>query len=169
MTVAKTQKLNWSSRKLVAFDLDDTLTATSSHIDASMANLLVKLLARFQVAIITGRGYESIHESVVKNLNPTTTDQITRLHLMSLCGACYHLHDIDKGDWQVKYSYDMTPDQKSRTIRAIKSIATEMGLWEEAEGGPYIEDRGGQITYMSSGKGGVLLQEGVWHERFSRP
>ena len=51
--------------KLIAFDMDGTLTPSKSQMDAQMVELLLKLLARYKVAIISGGDYPQFQKQVL--------------------------------------------------------------------------------------------------------
>ena len=60
--------------RAVAFDLDDTLTASKSKIDQQMAGLLGELLARLEVCIISGGRFEQIQAQVLQYLHAPPGD-----------------------------------------------------------------------------------------------
>ena len=72
--------------RVVAFDLDDTLTVSKSKIDQHMADLLDELLARFDVCIISGGRFEQFETQVLKYLH-APSDRLARLHIMPTSGC----------------------------------------------------------------------------------
>jgi FMN phosphatase YigB (HAD superfamily) len=67
--------------RLVAFDLDDTLTVSKSKIDQHMADLLADLLARLDVCIITGGTFGQIQAQVLQYLHAPAARLV---HLLSI-------------------------------------------------------------------------------------
>jgi phosphomannomutase len=55
-------------KKLIGFDLDDTLAVTKSPISDQMSELLVGLLDHIEVCIISGGKYEQFQRQVVERL-----------------------------------------------------------------------------------------------------
>ena len=55
-------------RTLIVFDLDGTLAPSKSAIDAETSDLLVKLLAVVDVAIISGAALHQFQEQVLAHL-----------------------------------------------------------------------------------------------------
>ena len=55
-------------KQLIGFDLDGTLAPSKSSIDSEMAGLLRDLLARTQVAIISGGDFPQFEKQVVGQL-----------------------------------------------------------------------------------------------------
>jgi hydroxymethylpyrimidine pyrophosphatase-like HAD family hydrolase len=72
--------------RVVAFDLDGTLTESKSKIDQHMAGLLGELLARLDVCIITGGMFEQIEAQVLLYLNAPPR-KLAHLHIIPTCGA----------------------------------------------------------------------------------
>ena len=60
--------MNFSDKKLIIFDLDGTLAASKSPLEASMANLLLDLLAKKKVAVISGGGYPQFQIQFMNSL-----------------------------------------------------------------------------------------------------
>ena len=56
-------------KKLIAFDLDDTLAVTKSPITPRMSGLLKELLEHYDVCVISGGKFEIFLENVVKPLD----------------------------------------------------------------------------------------------------
>lgn len=136
-------------KKVIAFDLDDTLAVTKSPITERMSDLLKKLLAKYQVCIISGGKYEQFLTQVVDKLQ--AGDQLLgSLHLMPTCGTRYYR--FQDGAWKLQYAEDLSYDQKNKIRLALESSAKEVGLWEENPYGEIIEDRLSQITYSALGQ-----------------
>lgn len=136
-------------KKVIAFDLDDTLAVTKSPITERMSDLLKKLLAKYQVCIISGGKYEQFLTQVVDKLQ--AGDQLLgSLHLMPTCGTRYYR--FQDGAWKLQYAEDLSNDQKNKIRLALESSAKEVGLWEENPYGEIIEDRLSQITYSALGQ-----------------
>ena len=86
-------------KKLLAFDLDDTLAVTKSPIDDRMANVLPRILDYFDICVISGGKYEQFELQVVNRIN-ASPEQLRRLHLMPTCGTkYYHFNEISRQIW----------------------------------------------------------------------
>jgi phosphomannomutase len=138
-------------KKVIAFDLDDTLAITKSPISDRMGEILVKLLQKYDVCVISGGAFEQFKIQVVDRLEASSRD-LTRLHLMPTCGTKYYRYDELSEAWEKQYENSLTDDQKQRTIRALEEGAKELGLWEANPYGDIIEDRGSQVTYSALGQ-----------------
>ena len=135
--------------RVVAFDLDDTLTESKSKIDQHMADLLGELLARLDVCIITGGTFEQVEAQVLQYLH-VPSGRLAHLHIMPTCGTRYYIWG--NGAWHRYYAEDLTAGEKSRIVRVLAEGAKRIGFWEQHPWGEIIEDRGSQITYSALGQ-----------------
>ena len=140
-----------SMKKVIAFDLDDTLAVTKSPVSDRMAGLLVRLLDVYDVCIISGGRFEQFKMQVVDRLEATPR-QLARLHLMPTCGTRYYRFDEVTSEWTKVYSQDLTAEQKQEIVRVLEKSARELGFWEKKPHGEIIEDRGSQITLSALGQ-----------------
>jgi len=83
-------------RRVVAFDLDNTLAASKSPITGEMAGLLERLLARFQVCVISGGKFEQFEAQLIDHLN-VAPDKLGALQVMPTCGTRYYRFDVATG------------------------------------------------------------------------
>jgi phosphomannomutase len=139
------------SRKVIAFDLDDTLAVTKSPITDTMAELLGELLATHQVCIISGGTFKQFKSQVIDNIK-TEHHLLTNFHMMPTCGTRYYrFSDIAK-EWSMIYAEDIPAKDKERIIRALTDAARETGYLEEHPYGDIVEDRDSQITFSACGQ-----------------
>lgn len=138
-------------KKVIAFDLDDTLAVSKSPISDRMAGLLVKLLDKFQLCVISGGKIEQFHLQVVDRLEATPR-QLGNLHLMPTCGTRYYRYNEVGQVWELQYAEDLSPAQKQEIIQVLEEEATKIDLKNEQRWGPVIEDRLSQIAYSVLGQ-----------------
>lgn len=148
-------------KKVIAFDLDDTLAITKSPIDDRMAELLTQLLDNFEVCIISGGKFEQFKKQVIDRLEATPR-QLSRMHLMPTCGTRYYRYDQVTSEWALQYAEDLTSDQKKIITVALEKAAKELGYWEAEPAGEIIEDRGSQITYSALGQQATAAAKYAW-------
>ena len=145
--------------RVVAFDLDDTLTVSKSKIDPRMAQLLAQLLASLDVCIISGGKFEQFDTQVLQYIN-APENQLSRLHIMPTCGTRYYTWQ--NGDWRMNYAEDLREEEKSYVVRVLTEGARKLGLWEAQTWGDIIEDRGSQITYSALGQAAPVDAKYAW-------
>lgn len=154
------------TKKVIAFDLDDTLAITKSPISDRMGELLVGLLNKHDVCIISGGKYDQFLTQVVERLE-ATPQQLSRLHLMPTCGTRYYRYEQLKEEWKLQYSEDLTEEEKKRIIKISETASKEVGLWPEKPYGDVIEDRGSQVSISFLGQQAPAEEKYKWAEKYS--
>jgi phosphomannomutase len=155
-----------SVKKVIAFDLDDTLAVTKSPITPRMAGLLTELMDRYEVCVISGGKFGQFKTQVVDQLS-ATPKQLARLHLMPTSGTRYYRYDVTRNGWQAVYEEDLTADQKQRITDVARASAEEVGLWPSEPYGPVIEDRGSQISMSLLGQNAPAEKKYEWAKKNS--
>ncbi|MDB5184917.1 MAG: family hydrolase [Candidatus Saccharibacteria bacterium] len=148
-------------KKVIAFDLDDTLAITKSPIDDRMAVLLTQLLDHFDVCVISGGAFPQFKKQIIDRLIATPR-QLARMHLMPTCGTRYYRYDEVTEEWAQQYAEDLTSAQKKAIIAALESGAKQLGYWEANPAGDIIEDRGSQVTYSAVGQQATPEAKYAW-------
>lgn len=148
-------------RKLIAFDLDDTLAITKSPIDDKMAALLTRLLEKYEVCVISGGKFEQFQKQLIDRLD-VNGQLLRKLHIMPTCGTRYYRYDDIKDEWLQVYAEDLTDAQKKQIIDVLSDGAKELGLWEEQPYGEIVEDRGSQITFSALGQQAPAEEKYKW-------
>ena len=148
-------------KKVLAFDLDDTLAVTKSPISDRMAEILGRLLKEFDVCVISGARFEQFQLQIIEQADFSPM-QLRRLHLMPTCGTRYYrFNEVHKG-WELQYAEDLTADEKTKIAAALESAAKELGYWEENPAGDIIEDRQSQITFSALGQQAKSEDKYAW-------
>jgi hydroxymethylpyrimidine pyrophosphatase-like HAD family hydrolase len=135
-------------KKIVAFDLDGTLALSKQPLTDGMADLLSRLLAVAQVAVISGGDWPQFEKQVASRL-PASAD-VSRLWMMPTSGAKLYLHR--DGDWQAVYAELFTEEQKAKILKEFDASLEATGFTPEETWGERIEDRGSQITFSALGQ-----------------
>lgn len=146
--------------RLVAFDLDDTLAPSKGEIDDRIAHLLRELLRRVDVAIISGGNEQQFRSQVIARLSEMQPDEYSRLHLLPTCGTRYLRHDGSA--FTAVYAHDLSDDEKTAALTALREEAERLGLWEAEPWGDILEDRGSQITFSALGQRAPRDAKHVW-------
>lgn len=152
------------TKKLIAFDLDDTLAISKSAISDRMSELFTKLLDHYHLCIISGGKIEQFHMQVVDRLD-ATPEQLSHLHLMPTCGTRYYRYDVTNESWKLQYAEDLTPEQKKQIVEVLERSAKDEGLWVDEPYGELIEDRNSQITYSVLGQEAPADVKYAWAEK----
>ncbi len=148
-------------KKVIAFDLDETLTETRSPMSDEMSDLLGQLLKRFHVCVISGGSFEQFKIQLLSNLKVSQTD-LEKLHLMPTCGTRYYSYNSDKSGWQEVYAEDFSKQEKETIIKALETGIDEAGFRIKNPRGALIEDRGSQVTYSALGQDALPAEKKAW-------
>ncbi len=154
------------TKKLIAFDLDDTLAVTKSPISDRMSELLVQLLEKYDVCIISGGKFEQFLLQVVDRLE-APAHKLNRLHLMPTCGTRYYRYDELKKVWAIQYAEDLTEAEKAKIIKITEKLAKEMDMWPANPFGEVIEDRGSQVSISMLGQLASAEKKYEWAKKYS--
>ncbi|MFZ1250246.1 MAG: HAD-IIB family hydrolase [Candidatus Microsaccharimonas sp.] len=138
-------------KKVLAFDLDDTLAIAKSSISERMSETLSRVLEHFDVCVISGGNFHQFKVQIIDHLDVTPT-KLARLHLMPTCGTQYYRFDELSRDWVQQYAENLTNDQKKKIFEVLEASARELGLWPNNPTGDIIEDRESQVTFSALGQ-----------------
>jgi HAD superfamily hydrolase (TIGR01484 family) len=148
-------------RRVIAFDLDNTLADSKSPITKEMADLLDRLLGKFQVCVISGGKFEQFEEQLLNHLKAAPRT-LTALHIMPTCGTRYFRFDVAAKVWQQVYAEDLTAEQRTRIIAALDQGADALGYRATKLWGAQIEDRGSQVTFSALGQEAPVATKQAW-------
>lgn len=148
-------------KKVLAFDMDDTIAITKSPISDRMAKTFSDVLEDFDVCIISGGNYNLFHKQFIDRLDVDVA-KLKRIHLMPTCGTRYYRYDEEQSDWVLQYAEDLTNDEKVKISEVLESSARELGYWPENPAGEVVEDRDSQITYSALGQQATAEDKYAW-------
>ena len=150
-------------KALVVFDLDGTLAASKSAIDAEMAKLLNSLLSVVQVAVISGGAWRQFETQVLGRL--PAGECIKNLSLLPTCGSQFYRY---QSGWTKLYSEDFADAEKRKIIDSLQRTIASAGCKVEEVWGALIDDRGSQITYSALGQQAPLDEKAKWDPDFTK-
>ena len=144
-------------KRVLAFDIDQTLNVAKTPIPTEIAELLVRCLNHFEICPISGQKFEQFLVQIVDPLKAAgvTEQQLTHLHLFVAQGTQYYRFDADRHDWQQVYNYPLKPEDVERITKTLEQAARELGYWEAdqlAAGDEIIENRLSQVTFSALGQ-----------------
>lgn len=150
-------------KKLIAFDLDDTLAITKSPISDRMSQLLVRLLEHYEVCVISGGTFEQFQTQLLANLD-TNHLLLRKLHLMPTCGTRYYRYNEQTENWKQEYAEDLSEEARTKVATVLEEEAKKLGLWLSNPAGDIIEDRGSQVTFSALGQKAKPEDKYKWAE-----
>lgn len=151
--------------KLIAFDMDGTLTPSKGKMDAEMVELFKKLLWKYQVAIISGGKYELFQKQVLPHLGDDT-NLLEKLYVCPTCSTAMYLYR--NGAWQKEYSLDLAKEEKEHIISVLNNAIEKLNLKPERLWGEMVEDRMTQITISTLGQEAPIEEKEKYDPDFSK-
>lgn len=144
-------------KKILAFDIDQTLNIAKTPIPDEIADLLIKCLEHFEICPISGQKFDQFLIQIVDRLveHGATPAQLDHLHLFVAQGTQYYRYDTTNNNWTQVYSYPLTDEQVTKISASLEQAARELGYWEEdklAPGDEIIENRLSQVTFSALGQ-----------------
>ncbi len=152
-------------KKVLSFDIDQTLNVAKTPITDEIAELLTKCLDHFEVCPISGQKFDQFLIQIVDRLKDATPEQLTHLHLFVAQGTQYYRYSLEKKDWEQVYNYPLTDEQVKKITETIEQAAKELGYWEEdklQEGDEIIENRLSQVTFSALGQKAGTEEKYAW-------
>lgn len=151
-------------KKVIAFDLDDTLAISKSAVSDRMAALLGQLAEKYEICIISGGKFEQFKVQVTERLE-VDPKLLRKFHLMPTCGTRYYRYHESKHEWDLQYAEDLSPAQKKEIIDVLEEEAQKFDLKNAQTWGPLIEDRQSQISYSILGQKAPPEEKYAWAEK----
>ena len=152
-------------KKVLAFDIDQTLNIAKTPITDDIAELLTKCLDHFEICPISGQKFDQFLIQIVDRLKDATPEQLSHLHLFVAQGTQYYRYNLEKKDWEQVYNYPLTEEQVKKITETIEQSARELGYWEEdklKEGDEIIENRLSQVTFSALGQKADTEEKYAW-------
>ena len=152
-------------KKVLSFDVDQTLNVAKTPIPDEIAELLTKCLDHFEICPISGQKFDQFLVQIVDRLKDATPEQLTHLHLFVAQGTQYYRYNLEKKDWERVYNYPLTDEQVKKIFETIEQSARELGYWEEdklKEGDEIIENRLSQVTFSALGQKAGTEEKYAW-------
>jgi HAD superfamily hydrolase (TIGR01484 family) len=142
-------------KKIIAFDVDGTLTASKTLITDSMADLVKKLVREKMVIAIAGGSFEQMKTQF---LPPFLNDEsmipfIRNFTLLPTSGSQRYEYDEAKKAWVLADKEPLDDKLKMKAIKLLEEIINDptYGIPPNPFG-KIIEDRDTQITFTPNGQ-----------------
>ena len=159
-------------KKVLSFDIDQTLNVAKTPITDDIAKLLIKCLDHFEICPISGQKFDQFLIQIVNRLldNGVAPSQLTHLHLFVAQGTQYYRYNdlstpYDEKNWEQVYNYPLTDEQVAKITATIEKSAKELGYWEEDKlqaGDEIIENRLSQVTFSALGQKAGTEEKYAW-------
>lgn len=151
-----------STKKIIMFDLDGTLTESKANLDQEMAKILCKLLEKKIVAVAGGGNYPQFEKQLLGFLK-CPEDQLKNLFLLPTSGGRLYKHNV--GKWQLVYKNAFTAKEKNQILDAFNRAFADINyISPQKIYGKVIEDRESQMTFSALGQKAPLAKKEEWNK-----
>lgn len=160
-------------KKLVIFDLDDTLSDSKKDVTYKMSSLLLELCSKTKVAVISGCSWNQMSDQLCNNLINTNFMKFkydSSFYFLPTSGAQMWLWDNHPGDFVQYYSNELTLREKVKIYVTFDDLYRTELMFFDYKWGEIAEDRGSQITFSLLGQNAPLeakktFDPGGWGRR----
>lgn len=142
-------------KKIIAFDVDGTLTKSKTLITDSMASLIKELVKKKMVVAIAGGSFEQLKTQF---LPPFLNDEsmmpyIRNFTLLPTSGSQRYEYNESKKEWELTDKESMKEEIKDKIKKLLQEVIDnpEYGIPPNPTG-KIIEDRDTQITFTPNGQ-----------------
>jgi len=142
-------------KKIIAFDIDGTLTASKTLITDSMANLIKELIKKKIVVAIAGGSFKQM---LTQFLPPFSNDEamlpfIHNFTFLPTSGSQRYQYNETKKEWILVDKEPLPRDAKEKAIKLLQEVI-DNPIYEIPPNpiGNIIEDRDTQITFTPNGQ-----------------
>ncbi len=141
--------------KVFAFDLDGTLAPSKSPVEPSMVATLCELLNKRKVAVLSGASIEQFETQFVQHLECN----LSNLLIFSENGSALYIWE--NGVRKNIYTEHFTEEEQTKILAVLDRMLAHFEL-KEANYGPLVENRGGQITFSGAGQQAPIDVKKIW-------
>ena len=155
-------------KKVLSFDVDQTLNIAKTPIPDEIADLLIGCLkANFKICPISGQKFDQFIVQIVDPLKKRGAgpSELKNLHLFVAQGTQYYRFDLKKKDWIKVYDYPLKSSEVEKITVALETAAKDLGFWEEDKlkpGDEIIENRLSQVTFSALGQTAGTKEKYAW-------
>lgn len=148
-------------KKVLSFDIDNTLNEPKMPITDEMADLLARVSEKAWIAPISGQKFDQFLVQIIDRLPSFARKE--NFHLFVGQGTQYFV--FRDGDWQRVYNFALTETEVAEISAALEKAARELHYWEEsrlAPGDKIIENRGSMVAFSAFGQKAGVSEKKAW-------
>ena len=150
--------------KLIAFDLDDTLSPAKNKTDKEMADLIKQLLEKYKVAIITWWMFKEINNQIIEELDNNSNFS----NFYPFPTTWTRMYYYDSWEWKIKYAEDLTVNEIDKITLVLNKAIVDLDLQPIQVWWEIVENRWSQITYSALWQKCPLEIKKSWDQDFKK-
>jgi HAD superfamily hydrolase (TIGR01484 family) len=130
--------------RAVLFDLDDTLSYSYQAPSSELVRCLDELISNVPVAIVSGASFPRIEE----HLLGVFTSHLSTGQLFVFANNASQCYLFKNGSWELEYEAILTKKERTIIKNAVRTSATELGIWRSQHQVRNILDRQTKIVFL---------------------
>lgn len=154
------------NKKIIAFDLDGTLTESKSPITFNIVNLIKELAKQKKVVVISGGSFKQFQAQFLPffHNDGSAFSFIHNLILLPTSGSQRYEYDEIKKEWQLADKKPLSEEVKDKVKKLLKGIIDDSNLYNIPTNptGDIVEDRDTQITFSALGQQAKIEDKKAW-------
>ncbi len=148
-----------NDKKVIACDLDGTLTISKSALSPQMAGMISSILSHYHMAVVSGGSFSQYQKQFLSGLT-ASEEQLQNLYLFPTNGSACYIRE--GGAWKEAYKEPLIASEKEQIISALRRGIEESGVDLSNPYGEIIEDRDTQITFSGKGQDAPIEIKQKW-------
>ncbi len=153
------------NKKIIAFDVDGTLTVSKSPIAESMTGLLKELIKQKIVFVISGGDFKQFETQLLPLFHEDKEflPFIHNLKILPTSGSKRYEYDEATKEWKLTFKKPLSEEVKEKAKKLLQEVI-DSGLYGIPENpiGPIVEDRDTQITFTPNGQQAPVELKRLW-------
>ena len=153
------------NKKIIAFDLDGTLSVSKRPVTEDMALLVEALAKKMPVAIISGGTFKQFNTQFLPAFHRDGFNEsfVKNLILLPTSGSQRYEYNLEKKEWVLTDIETFPEEIKDRAKKILKEII-DSGKYDIPKNpiGEYIEDRLTQLSISALGQDAPIEQKKLW-------
>lgn len=144
--------------KIIAFDLDGTLSKSKEKISPSISSLLNLLSKKRKILIISGGSFEQYNKQLIPFIEPNEN-----FILLPLEGSERFEYSRKTEKWEMTFKKEFPKDIKKDVVNVLNKIINS-GKYDipSIHEGSYIEDRDTEIAFSALGQNAHIKEKENW-------
>ena len=141
--------------KIIAFDLDGTLSKSKEKISSSISSLLNLLSKKRKILIISGGSFEQYNKQLIPFIEPNEN-----FILLPLEGSERFEYSRKTKKWEMTFKKEFPKDIKKDVVNVLNKIINS-GKYDipSIHEGSYIEDRDTEIAFSALGQNAHIKEK----------
>jgi len=148
-------------KKVIAFDMDKTLSQSKTKLKKDMAEALLRLMGSYKVAVVSGASLPQFERQLLDSLS-LSNEHFGQLILLPTNGASMYIRNKEL---ESVYSMELSKEEFDSIFEAFEKMFLEIGFEPITEPfGEILEKRGSQVTFSAFGSSAPLELKETWDQ-----